>query len=174
MGARDLIDDFVDGAAAIFPRLDPEVEAIVDRIAHLGKRFDRLLERSVAPYDLNKGEFKLLVQLRQSPGFAMSPGSLGEQLCLSSGAMTNRLDRLEEAGFVAREADPDDRRGLIVRLTDAGRVKIDEAVNAGIDGEVSIVSTLTPAEQKRLNALLRKLLLAFETDRRAHPAIATA
>jgi DNA-binding MarR family transcriptional regulator len=92
----------------------------------------------------------------------MSPGELGEELLLSSGAMTNRLDKLEAAGFVAREPDPNDRRALIVRLTPAGIGKIDEAVNAAAHNEFAVVSVLTAAEQRRLNGLLRKLMLSFE------------
>lgn len=173
MGTRDSIDDFVERACEIFPRLDPEVEGIVDRVCKLSKRFDTILEHGADAFDLNKGEYKLLVTLRQhNDGFTMSPGELGESLLLSSGAMTNRLDGLEAAGLVTREPDPDDRRALIVRLTPAGVRKIHEAVNAGIDNEIAVISVLSPAEQKRLNALLRKLVLSFE--RRPHPVGARA
>lgn len=173
MGTRDSIDDFVERACKIFPRLDPEVEGVVDRVCKLSKRFDTILEHGADVFDLNKGEYKLLVTLRQhNDDFTMSPGELGESLLLSSGAMTNRLDRLESAGLVTREPDPDDRRALIVRLTPAGVRKIDEAVNAGIDHEIAVMSVLSPAEQKRLNALLRKLVLSFE--RRAQPVGAGA
>ncbi len=173
MGTRDSIDDFVERACKIFPRLDPEVEGIVDRVHKVAKRFDGILEHGSAEFELNKGEFKLLAQLRQrDPDIAMSPGELGECLMLSSGAMTNRLDGLEEAGLITREPDPEDRRALIVRLTPAGIAKIDQAVNAGIDNEIAVLSVLTPAEQKRLNALLRKLVLSFE--RRSQPVGAGA
>lgn len=122
-----------------------------------------MLEHAVEAFGLNKGEFKVLITLRQhNDDFTMSPGELGDELLLSSGAMTNRLDRLEAAGFVSREPDPDDRRALIVRLTPDGVRKIDEAVNAAAHNEVAAVSVLTPVEQKRLNALLRKLMLSFE------------
>ena len=166
MGARDSIDDFVERACGIFPGLDPEIEGVVDRVCKLSKRFDTLLDHAVDAFELNKGEYKLLVRLRQLPGFAMSPGELGEALDLSSGAMTNRLDRLEAAGLVAREPDPDDRRALIVRLTPEGVRRIDEAVNAEAESEAAVVSVLSPAEQKRLNALLRKLVLSFEVKPR--------
>lgn len=173
MGTRDSIDDFVERACKIFPRLDPEVEGIVDRVCKLAKKFDGILEHGTAEFGLNKGEFKLLAQLRQrDPDLAMSPGELGESLMLSSGAMTNRLDGLEGAGLVTREPDPEDRRALIVRLTPAGLAKIDRAVNAGIDNEIAVMSVLTPAEQKRLNVLLRKLVLSFE--RRPQPVGASA
>ena len=173
MGTGDSIDDFVARACKVYPRLDPEVEGIVDRVCKLAKRFDGILEHGTAGFELNKGEFKLLAQLRQrDPDFEMSPGELGNCLMLSSGAMTNRLDGLEEAGLVTREPDPEDRRALIVRLTLAGIDKIDKAVNAGIDNEIAVISVLTPAEQKRLNALLRKLVLSFE--RRPQPVGAGA
>jgi DNA-binding MarR family transcriptional regulator len=175
MGTKDSIDEFLERACSIFPTLDPEVEGAVDRICKLNKRFETMHERALDEFGLNKGEFKVLITLRQhNDDFTMSPGDLGEELLLSSGAMTNRLDRLEAAGFVAREPDPDDRRALIVRLTPDGLRKIDEAVNAAGHNEVAVVSVLSPAEQKRLNALLRKLMLAFEVRPRAMAAVGHA
>jgi len=163
MGTKDSIDEFVERACRIFPRLDPEVEGAVDRICKLNKRFETMLEHEVETFGLNKGEFKVLITLRQhNDDFTMSPGELGDELLLSSGAMTNRLDRLEAAGLIAREPDPDDRRALIVRLTPEGLRKIDEAVNAAAHNESAVVSVLSPTERKRLNALLRKLMLSFE------------
>jgi DNA-binding MarR family transcriptional regulator len=76
--------------------------------------------------------------------------------------MTNRLDRLEEAGFVARERDPDDRRGVVVRLTDAGRSAADGAVAEIAAGEQRWLSALTPKEKRSLNDLLRTLMLVSE------------
>ena len=90
MGTKDSIDEFLERACRIFPRLDPEVEGAVDRICKLNKRFDTMLERAVEAFDLNKGEFRLLITLRQhNDDFTMSPGDLGDELLLSSGAMTN-------------------------------------------------------------------------------------
>lgn len=174
METRDSIDDFLMRSRNIFRRLDPEVEGIVDRVCKLGKRFDTLLERAVDAFELNKGEYRLLVTLRQVEGQHMSPGDLGAQLLLSSGAMTNRLDRLETAGLISREPDPNDRRALVVRLTDEGMGRIDEAVNAEIDNEIAVVSALSPAEQKRLNILLRKLMLVFESPAQMPSAVAGA
>ncbi|MGH2595087.1 MAG: MarR family winged helix-turn-helix transcriptional regulator [Actinomycetota bacterium] len=175
MGTKDSIDDFLERACKIFPRLDPEVEGAVDRICKLNKRFDTMLEHAVEAFGLNKGEFKVLITLRQhNDDFTMSPGELGDELLLSSGAMTNRLDRLEAARLIAREPDPDDRRALIVRLTTDGLQKIDEAVNAAAHYEAAVVSVLSPAEQKRLNGLLRKLVLSFEVKPRTLVAIGHA
>lgn len=163
MSNEDSIDAFVRRVESVFPSLDPDVEAAVDRIGKLKKHLDRLLSETIEQLGINHGEFKLLVQLRLSePEGALSPGALGERLMLSSGAMTNRLDGLERAGFVVREPDPTDRRGVLVRLTDRGRTLIDEAVQAGGRQEQRALDALTPAERRRLNALLRKLMLIFE------------
>jgi DNA-binding MarR family transcriptional regulator len=161
-GARDSIDDFLERALEVFPTLDPEVEAAVDRISHLNKHLKKMSEAGASRFGLNHGEFKVVLKLRQVAGEALSPGALAEMLALSTGAMTNRIDRLEEAGYIVRERDASDRRGVVVRLTDAGREAADQAVAAIAAEERRVVSALSPAEQRRLNDLLRKLMLAFE------------
>ena len=99
-------------------------------------------------------------------GPQLSPGALTKRLELSSGAMTNRLDRLEQAGLVRRLPDPDDRRGLQVELTDEGRRTYRESVAAQAAKESVIASALSAEEQGQLNALLRRLMLAFEARER--------
>src|SRR5512144_455555 len=113
---KDSIDRFLERALDWFPTLDREVEAAVDRMEKLTKKIDRLTEQTVGRFGLNTGEFKLLLKLRQTPGERASAGRLASSLSLSSGAMTNRIDRLEEAGFVTRERDPEDRRSVVVVL----------------------------------------------------------
>jgi DNA-binding MarR family transcriptional regulator len=81
---------------------------------------------------------------------------------LSSGAMTNRLDRLERAGLVTRMPDPQDRRGVLVGLTEQGREVVEQAIAAGWETQYRLMSTLTPAECESMAGLLRKLLLALE------------
>ncbi len=77
---------------------------------------------------------------------------------ISSGGMTNRLDRLEHAGLVERRPDPSDRRGKLIALTDAGKRVIDELISRHVANEEQLLSVLTTAEQEKLNALLRKLI----------------
>ena len=161
---KDSIDRFLERALDWFPMLDREVEAAVDRMEKLTKKIDRLTEQTVGRFGLNTGEFKLLLKLRQTPGERASAGRLASSLSLSSGAMTNRIDRLEEAGFVGRERDPQDRRSVVVVLTQEGRDILDKAVDAQADEERSILSALTPAEQRQLNSLLRTVLLSIEGD----------
>jgi DNA-binding MarR family transcriptional regulator len=161
---KDSIDRFLERALDLFPTLDREVEAAVDRMEKLTKKIDRLTEQTVGRFGLNTGEFKLLLKLRQTPGERASAGRLASSLSLSSGAMTNRIDRLEEAGFVTRERDPEDRRSVVVVLTQEGRDVLDKAVDTQAEEERSILSALTPDEQRQLNSLLRTVLLSIEGD----------
>ena len=141
---RDAIDDFVDYAIELFPFLDRETEAAVDRIAKLTKRFDLQTDATAERFGMKRGEFRLLVKLRLAPDMRLSPGDLAAQLELSTGAMTNRLDRLEAAGLARREPDPDDRRALIVRLTPTGLASVEAALEAQGAEEQRILQALTP------------------------------
>ena len=80
---------------------------------------------------------------------------------ITSGGMTNRLDRLERAGLVERRPDPDDRRGKLIALTAAGKRVIDETIGRHVANEVRLLSALNPAEQEKLNTLLKKLITAL-------------
>ena len=168
---QDHIDHFI----ASLPEdldIDPAVEGIVDRINGLGRRFRRMAEETLAERGLSWGEYRLLGYLRHKPEPRASAGSLAKYSELSSGAMTNRLDRLEEAGLVRRLPDPNDRRGILVELTDQGRKAYDEAVGAQAQAEQLMASALGVREKEQLNGLLRRLMLAFEAveePRKQHP-----
>jgi DNA-binding MarR family transcriptional regulator len=117
----------------------------------------------VAEYGMTLPEWHVMSHLRLTSDHRSSPGELAADLELSSGAMTSRLDRLEEQGLVRRLPDPKDRRGIVVELTAEGKAAWDRT--AGIAGrrEAFFASALTKAEQQKLNVLLRKLMLAFES-----------
>jgi DNA-binding MarR family transcriptional regulator len=105
------------------------------------------------------GEFDVLATLRRSgEPYLLSPTRLYEAVMISSGGMTNRLDRLERAGLVERRPDPSDRRGKLIALTDAGKRVIDETIGRHVANEERLLSVLTAAEQEKLNSLLRKLI----------------
>lgn len=162
---RDAIDRQIGQIIEEFPSIDPEVEAAADRIWKLAKRLDRLWDSTAERFGLHQaGEYKVLLKLREAPGRTMTPGRLSSKLELSTGAMTNRLDRLESAGLVRRERDPDDRRSVIVHLTDRGAALMDDAIAAQAKEESRVMSALKPEEQRRLNQLLRKLMLVFERE----------
>ena len=160
---RDHIDRFLESIAGVLPELDPAVEGIVDRTMGISRRFKRMMEETLAGFDLTYGEYQVLGALRQTgEPYRSSPGRLASHTELSSGAMTNRLDRLEEAGFIRRLPDPDDRRGVLVELTANGRKVYNDAADAQARKEALVAAALGDEEKEQLNALLRRLMRAFE------------
>jgi len=160
---RDHIDRFLDDLE-LFEGLDLEVEGIVDRIGGIHRRIHRAMEATLAEFGLSHADFKTLGALRRSG--PRTPGALGRYLELSSGAMTSRLDALERSGYLRRVPDPHDRRSVLVELTDEGRRAWESAASIQARKEAFFASALTKAEQRRLNALLRKLMLALEAVER--------
>jgi DNA-binding MarR family transcriptional regulator len=165
---KDRIDAFLEQLDGI-PDLDYEVEGIVDRINSLQRKFRRDLEQTLADHGLTWGEWKVLGSLWHSHNdvpHCSSPGELCEELELSSGAMTSRIDKLERAGLVRRRPDPADRRSVRVELTDAGSRAWLDSTSAQAIKEARVAAALTKREQQELNALLRKLMLEFERSER--------
>lgn len=112
-----------------------------------------------ADYGLQPGEFDVLATLRRSGApYALTPTALYDAAMMSSGGMTNRIDRLQQAGWVERRPNPDDGRGTLVALTKAGFALIDKAVSAHVENQRAVLSVLTEAEQRQLAKLLAKLI----------------
>jgi DNA-binding MarR family transcriptional regulator len=164
VATEDHIDRFLKRAGPLVEvGIDLDVEAIVDRVNGISRRIKWGMERTLAEHGLTLPDWQVLTTLRLAgPEHRSAPGALAADLELSSGAMTSRLDRLEEAGLLRRLPDPTDRRGVVVELTEAGKKAWDEA--AAIQGrrEAFFASALSKTEQQELNGLLRKLMLAFE------------
>ncbi len=142
------------------PEFDLLPMEILGRMAELAQVIGRThLEPLFAEYGLQRGEFDVLATLRRSgKPYALTPTALYEATMVSSGGMTNRLDRLERAGLIERRPNPQDRRGTIVALSDKGLELIDQAVPAHLANERRVLSGLSVGEQRQLNALLAKLL----------------
>lgn len=112
-----------------------------------------------AEYGLQPGEFDVLATLRRSGApYALTPTALYNTAMISSGSMTNRIERLEKAGLVSRSAHPTDGRGSLVSLTASGLALIEEMIGAHVQNQKSIVRALSKSEQNQLAALLQKLL----------------
>lgn len=158
----DHVDRFLESIRDELPDLDLTVEGIVDRINGLSRRIKRLMDETLTERDLTWGEWKVLGLLRRSPDCRRSPGYLAVHAELSSGAMTNRLDNLEKRGLIQRLPDPNDRRGVIVELTDAGSKAYEESTAAQAAKEALIASALNDKEKDELNNLLRRLMLVAE------------
>lgn len=160
---QDSVDKLLAGWVGELPGIDRDVEGIVERIQLLEKRIRRMLDETLAEFGLNVGEWKVLGSLvKAGEPFRSSPGVLAKHEKLTTGAMTNRLDRLEAMGFVRRLPDPADRRGVVVELTEAGRDIWERSVGAQAAKEQFVASALDRAEQDQLNALLRRLVLNAE------------
>lgn len=159
---RDKLDDWLEIWTREIPNLDPTTEGIVERIQNLYKDFDRSIEETLAKYDLDRRAFHLIGRLRSyGPPYRRSPGQLAGDMRLSSGAMTNRLDRLEAAGLIRRLPDPNDRRGQLIEPTEKGHAAWDRTVGTQAERERRIASVLTETEREQLHRLLRKLMQAF-------------
>jgi DNA-binding MarR family transcriptional regulator len=160
---QDHIDRFLERFGERLPVMDLVVEGIVDRIGGLSRRLHREMDETLEDFGLNSGEWKVLGALwRRGAPHRLSPGQLAKVEELSTGAMTNRLDRLEEAGHVRRLPDPDDRRAVQIELTEKGKRVWEKAVAAQAKKEAVVVSTLTDREKEQLTNLLRKLMIGFE------------
>jgi DNA-binding MarR family transcriptional regulator len=142
------------------PDLDPDWQALLGRLTDAGEIIMRdHLNPLFARFDLQPGEFDVLAALRRSGApFMLSPTALYETAMISSGAMTNRIDRLEKAGLVARQPDPDDRRGKLVALSKKGKTLIDQAIVAHVENEKRVLASLSLAERRALAKLLKKLV----------------
>jgi DNA-binding MarR family transcriptional regulator len=158
----DHLDEMLAVWAREIPDLDPLTEGIVERIQGLAKSFDRSMEETLAQYALDRRAFHLLGRLRSyGAPYQQSAGHLAEDMRLSSGAMTARLDRLEKAGLIRRLPDPNDRRGTLVEPTEAGHAAWDATVGTQAKREAMFASVLSESERQELQRLLRRLMRAF-------------
>lgn len=136
---------------------------VTARLSRIGLHIARHQEEVFGRYGLNRGEVGVLSALRTTgPPNRLSPTRLFKGLMLSSAGITSRLDRLERRGLVARMRDPNDRRGVLVELTDEGATILEEAVTANTASESELLAGLGADEITALAALLRKLLGALE------------
>ena len=143
--------------------LDVTPMGIIGRIGRLSKHLDRSIQETVSDFGLNGGEFDVLATLRRSgQPYQLSPTELFNTLMISSGTITHRIDRLEQADLVKRIPDSSDRRGTLVQLTDKGFNAIEKAVEAHVANGHRLIAVLEEAERQVLTQLLRKLLISFE------------
>ena len=148
-------------ALATWPQIDPDVEGIVTRIAKAAGYLDHAAQATLSRVGLTKEEFKVLCALHAG---TRSHGSMCRELGVSTGAMTNRLDKLERAGLLARSRDPNDRRGVLLRLTPHGHKKLEEYIDTGATRERQLLAALSKTQKQQLNRLLQTLLNTLHTE----------
>jgi DNA-binding MarR family transcriptional regulator len=160
---RDEVDDLVAAWRAQRPDLDVEPLQVLSRISRLARHLDIARRGAFADHELETGEFDVLSALRrQGPPFQLTPGVLLRATLVTSGTMTNRIDRLAAAGLVRREPDPRDKRGVLVTLTDRGRARVDAALDDLLRREQALLAGLDHEDRQHLADLMRILLAPFD------------
>jgi DNA-binding MarR family transcriptional regulator len=163
-----MTDDYTDRLLAKWESARPDIGVaslqVTARLARIGPLLARRQEAVFEAFGLSRGEVGMLSALRTAgPPHRLSPTRLGQGLMLSSAGVTSRLDRMERRGFVQRLPDPDDRRGVIVELTDVGVEIVDAAVEANTVSDRELMDPFDPQEIETLERLLRKLLAGLES-----------
>ena len=162
MTDRDGVDEILEQWRRERPELDHSPIGVVGRISRLARELEARLEPVYREHGLEPGWHDVLATLRRTgPPFQLRPTDLTNASMLTSSGTTKRLDKLEQAGLIARSPDPADRRGTIITLTDAGRELIDALTVAHLDNERAILGVLSEADQRRLADLLRTLQLGL-------------
>ena len=160
---RDEVDELVAAWQAQRPDLDVAPMQVLSRVSRLARHLDIARRGAFASRGLETWEFDVLSALRRAgPPFQLTPGALLRATLVTSGTMTNRIDRLAEAGLVHREPDPRDRRGVLVTLSEQGRAAVDAALTDLLDREQRLLAGLDVSERGTLAALLRALLVPFD------------
>ncbi len=154
----DQVDEIVEQWHRERPDVDVSGMAIIGRLARLEKMIRPRVNSVFAEHDLENWEFDVLATLvRNGSPYQLTPGELLDSMMITSGAMTNRIDRLEQRGFVQRAKSPTDGRQVLVTITKAGRKKLDAALVDHADNELAILAPLEQADRERLVELLRIL-----------------
>ena len=159
---RDEVDDLTEAWARERSDLDLAPVAVFSRISRLARHLDLARRAAFTTHGIESWEFDVLAALRRAGApYELSPGRLLRETLVTSGTMTNRVDRLAGRGLVERHPDPEDRRGVLVRLTAEGKATVDGAFTALLDAERELLADLPPSAQKDLAGLLRRLLAPF-------------
>jgi DNA-binding MarR family transcriptional regulator len=161
---RDHVDRFLEEIGADLPAdLDLTVEGIVERVGGINRRIKWMHEETLDQLGLNLSDWHVLTTLRWAgEPYRRSAGELARRVELTSGAMTSRLDALEAEGLVRRLRDPDDRRSVLVELTEKGREKHEQAMGIQAQKEALLAEALTDREKAQLNTLLRRVMVTLE------------
>ena len=159
---RDEVDELTEAWARERSDLDLAPVAVFSRISRLARHLDLARRAAFTTHGIESWEFDVLAALRRAGApYELSPGRLLRETLVTSGTMTNRVDRLAARGFVERYPDPDDRRGVIVRLTAEGKEAVDGAFEALLTAETELLASLPVRDRKKLAGLLRTLLAPF-------------
>jgi DNA-binding MarR family transcriptional regulator len=162
---HDEVDELVAAWHAERPDLDVEPLQVLSRISRLARHLDRARRAAFEAHGLQAWEFDVLSALRrQGPPYQLSPGALLHATLVTSGTMTNRIDRLATSGLVSRHPDPQDKRGVLVALTLSGQAAVDAAMTDLLRKERELLTGLDGRQRSDLAALLRILLAPYDAS----------
>jgi len=166
----DQVDRLVAAWRRERPDLDVEPLHVLSRVSRLARHLELARRAAFEQLDLTQWQFDVLTALRRhGPDHDLTPGELMAETLVSSGTMTHRVDQMEAAGLVSRQADPADGRVVRVRLTDRGRAAADAALGSLLERERELLEPVTPAERSVLAGLLRRLLEPFDREPARRP-----
>ncbi|MGF6881431.1 DNA-binding MarR family transcriptional regulator [Nocardia sp. GAS34] len=159
MQASERIDHLLGQWRAERPDLDVDTMALITRLERVSQLIDARISAMATEFGIHRSEGDVLLALRRAGApYRLSPSQLAESLLVTTGTMTNRLDRLQKRGYIARIPYPGDRRGLLIELTDSARELVDRAIPRHIENEQAMLSVLTPRERAELTRLTNKLI----------------
>ncbi|OMO29004.1 MarR family winged helix-turn-helix transcriptional regulator [Vibrio lentus] len=159
----DAIDRVVEQWAKEKPELETEPMAMMGRIMRIAKYMETQVAELHKKYDMKLGEFDVLATLRRSgKPYRLTPSELIGSMMLTSGAMTNRLDKLEAKRLISREHSKEDRRSVSVQLTKDGLILIDQMMTEHVEMQKKLVKSLSASQKKNTNQLLKTWLSAYE------------
>jgi len=158
----DEVDLIIDAWARQRPDIDFAPLDVFSRLRRIARRLDAVRGAAFGRSELDTWEFDVLSTLRRSgEPYQLSPKHLVTATMVTSGTMTNRVDRLVARGLVERRVDPNDGRGVVVQLTDDGLQRVDQAMLDLVQAEEERLADLTPQQQAQLGGLLRRLNEGF-------------
>ena len=164
-GMRDEVDRLVEAWQRERADLDLQPMEVLSRVTRLGHHLDRARRQAFTEHAIESWEFDVLAALRRAgTPYELSPGRLLKETLVTSGTMTNRVDRLAARGLVERLPDPSDRRGVLVRLTAEGLTTVDGALEGLLRRERDLLTGLDADQQRVLAGLLRELVVPFEGE----------
>jgi DNA-binding MarR family transcriptional regulator len=162
---RDEVDRLIEAWRRERPDLDVAPMEVLSRVTRLARHLDRARSHAFETHGLESWEFDVLAALRRAgKPYQLSPGRLLKETLVTSGTMTNRVDRLTARGLVERLPDPADRRGVIVQLTDTGRDSVDAAMADLLAHERSLLGAISERDQQKIARVLRELVGPFDQE----------
>ncbi|MEV8375269.1 MarR family transcriptional regulator [Kribbella sp. NPDC056861] len=163
---RDEVDRLIEAWRRERPDLDVAPMEVLSRVSRLARHLDRARSQAFETHGLESWEFDVLAALRRAgKPYQLSPGRLLKETLVTSGTMTNRVDRLTARGLVERLPDPADRRGVIVQLTDAGRDSVDAAMADLLAHERDLLGSISERDQAKIARVLRELVGPFDQEK---------